>query len=164
VAKRKKEGVKVVWRDAKGRAEIVTLAEFLRRSAAAAEELKRRLDPAERALDQFRKKGKASNGNLLAVLAEAKYGSTADQTYVAIRYELIDVIAESLAGPHKWQRSQVKAKKGRAASVHARWDQEARKIWEDHPSWSASAVALLIARRLGGNADTIRKRIKRLKK
>lgn len=46
-----------------------------------------------------------------------------------------------------------------AEAQRAEWQSAADEIWTRHPDWTATAVAKQIAKRHGGKADTIRRRI-----
>ena len=60
-------------------------------------------------------------------------------------------------------RAKATAKKATVENRHAEWREYADGIWRSRPKLSASAVAQAVAKKHGGNPETIRKRIADLK-
>jgi hypothetical protein len=54
-----------------------------------------------------------------------------------------------------------KIRQEKAKPTAEAWQAEAEKIWRKHPAWKNRRVAADIEKRIGGNADTIRKSIKK---
>lgn len=74
---------------------------------------------------------------------------------------LIEMGQKNVSGGIDGGKKSGKNRRLKAEPTKANWQTEAEKIWKKHPAWSNSAVAVEIAKRIGGNIGTIRRSIKK---
>jgi hypothetical protein len=129
--------------------------------------VRRKIEPytaTDELIARFKKGTKVRTTDLLRALAAAKLSSEfLELDHIRLPYEIIDIAAAKLAGGPKWNREQSKLRKERARTSpnHEEWQTLANTIWAKNPGLTKHAVARIVARQVGGNADWIRRAIKR---
>jgi hypothetical protein len=111
---------------------------------------------------QWKATGKVSHRDLIRVLVTIhdyyeQYPPPGSE--VPIQLELLEIIGDFIVGPVDWATAPNRERRRSVKQSRLELQAEADGIWASKPELRKRDVARLIAKRHGGNADTIRRAI-----
>lgn len=72
----------------------------------------------------------------------------------------VEISEKVFSGGKQGGKKSGAVRREKAKSTKQLWQAEAEKLWRKHPNWKNKSIAELIAKKIGGNPDYIRKLIK----